>query len=222
MALGTSALLGLAAAAGSAGLSYYNNRQMANRADNEAVRGIESNRRVQRGVDARVNEEVQNLERSTAADERAERLANYLQTVQSVKRRTNAGLDDAGAFGDDFVAAADVAKTDLAQQGATRANLMAGIDAPGLQRQGEAFRAGRLGSDIDAARRQSEGIDHMTRLRTSAIRPNGGMTALASLLGGVSSGLAGGGSAAAGGASAVSDLTNDDLVAMMRWGMGGT
>lgn len=225
MALATSTIVGLAAAAAAAGVSTYNTNRTISRQDSEAARGIASQGRIQRRTDQRVNEEVQNLERSSAMDERAKRLTDYMTTLGRVKRKTNAGLENVGAFGDEFATAANDATASLDRQGAERADLMAGVDAPGLQRQGEAFNFGRLATDVNAFQRESNGADWLTRLRTQGIRRSPGLDALSSTLSGVASGagsMGGSGSAAAGGASAVSDLTNDDLVAMMRWGMGGT
>jgi hypothetical protein len=224
MALTTSTIVALAAAAAAAGVSTYNTNRTLSRQDAEAARGIERQGRIQRNTDQRVNEEVANLERSSAMDERAKRLTDYMTTLSRVKRKTNAGLENGEAFGNDFVSAANDATTSLAEQGATRADLMAGVDAPGLQRQGEAFNFGRLATDVAGFQRESSGADWLTRLRMQGIRRSPGLDALASTLQGVGSaaGTMGGGSAAAGGASAVSDLSNDDIVAMMRWGMGGT
>lgn len=224
MALTTSTIVGLAAAAAAAGVSTYNTNRTLSRQDAEAARGIERQSRIQQRTDQRVNEEVANLERSSAVDERAARLRDYMTTLQRVKRKTNAGLEDTVAFGDAFGQAAEAAKGRLASEGGARADALAGIDAAGLQRQGEAFSFGRLATDVNAASRESQGADWLTRLRMQGIQRSPGLDAAASVLRGVSgaAGSMGGGSAAAGGAGAVSDLSNDEIVAMMRWGMGGT
>lgn len=217
MALNSTAAV-LIASAIAAGASTYNTNRTLSRQDDEAARGILNQSRIQRETDQRVNEQVDELEGSRSADERAKRLADYMGAVQRVRRKTNAGLDDTGAYGEAFTEAATAAKGRLAAQGAQRADLMAGIDAPGLQRQGEAFDFGRLATDIGLLGRESAGADWLTRLRMQGIRRSPGIDALASFASGVASGAAQGG----GGAAAnTGGYTNADWLAAMRYGMGG-
>ena len=190
MALATSTILGLAAAAGSAGLSMYNTSRTASQQDAEAAKGIRTQAGIQQRADQRVNQEVSNLEASTNADEKAAREADFMQQLRLAASKTNAGLD--GSIGGEaFQASAAGARGDLQRQGAETAGLLAGIDAPALQRQGEGFGFGRLGTDISLIGRESSGQDWLTQLRTAAIKRNPWMDVGAALLGGAANGMAG-------------------------------
>jgi hypothetical protein len=199
MAITTSTMIALAAAAAAAGISHQNTVNTANRADQIAAQGIRDQSRVQQRADAQVNETVDELAGSTAADERAQRLSDYATTLRNAKANTDAGLDETQG-GSQFAKDAAAAKEQLAAFGADRAGKLATVDAAGLQRMGEGFQFGNLATDIGLVGRESQGIDFVTRLRSAANRRNAGMDAAASFLGGVASGGLGGAGAAGTGA----------------------
>jgi hypothetical protein len=199
MAITTSTLVALAAAAAAAGISHQNTVNTANRADQIAAQGIRDQSKAQQKADVKVNEAVDELAGSTAADERAQRLSEYATTLRNAKANTEGGLDESQG-GSQFAKDAAAAKQDLAAFGADRAGKLATVDAAGLQRMGEGFSFGNLASDIGLVGRESQGIDFLTRLKAGANRRNAGMDALSSFLGGVASGGIGGAGAAGTGA----------------------
>jgi hypothetical protein len=80
------------------------------------------------------------------------------------------------------------------------AGLMAGIDAPGLQRQGEGFGYGRLATDINLLGRESQGNNFIDELMVNiARRRNPGLDAAAALLSGLGKAGAGSGASIAAG-----------------------
>lgn len=182
----------LLATAAAAGAQAYNTNQTMRRQDRAAADSIRYQSRLQREADARVNQEVQSLEASTAEDERAQRLSQYMDTLRAGDANLTAGLTPgvgSEAFREDSAAAADAVRS-----GAGRtAGLMSRIDAAQMQRQGEGFGYGRLATDIGLIGRRSQGQAFMDDLRMRSIQRNPWIDAGAAVLQGMAGGLAGGG-----------------------------
>lgn len=145
----------------------------------------------QRTADERVDQEVQSLEGSRSDDERVQRLGEYMATLQRGKGMAQAGLTPqigSSAFQSD---AAQAAANVMAGAG-QRAGIMARIDAPQLQRQGEAFGYGRAATDLDLIRRESQGDEFVNQLRLRGVRRRPEMDLLAGALSGAGSSMAGG------------------------------
>lgn len=209
----------LAMLLGGGALSAYNTNQVASAQDREAARGIRRQAEIQQRADRRVNEEVSSLESSTNADEKAARTADFLRALISARAKTESGLSGREG-GEAFQKSAATAREDLQTQGQTSAGLLAGIDAPALQRQGEAFGYGRLGTDINLLGRESSGQDWITQLRTASIRRNPWLDLGSSLLTGTAMGAAGKAAPAIAWPTA-KPPSNDEIIAAMRgYGMG--
>lgn len=220
MALATSTVVALAAMAAATAANQYNTNKTLNRQDAEQADGIRRQSDIQKRTDDKVNDEVDSLEKSTAADERAARMTDYMKTLGTARGKTEEGLDNVG-LGDAFNAAGDKAKGDLATTGNRTAGLLSGIDAAGLQRQGEAFSFGNLATDISLLGRESAGQQFLTDLRTRSIRRNPYIDGGAAILNGIGQGMAGGGGAGTAGAGMTNLAQNPQLVAAMR-GRSGT
>lgn len=225
MALATSTVVALAAAAAAAGLQYQNTVKTANRADAIAAQGIRDQSKAQQKADVKVNETLEGLEGSTMADEREKRLSEYATTLRNAKAQAEGGLDPSMG-GDQFAQDIEAAKGDLAAFGADRAGKLATVDAAGLQRMGEGFSFGRLGTDIGLVQRESSGIDFLTGLRAAANRRNPWMDAASTFLGGVATAGAGGAlgagaSSAASGASGLGAGMYGSAAGGLRAAMGG-
>lgn len=151
----------------------------------------------QRTADERVDKEVQDLAASTSEDERVKRLGQYMETLERGKRMATAGLTPnvgSSAFQQDAAQAAADVMTGAGQ----RAGIMARIDAPQLQRQGEAFSYGRAATDLDLIKRQAEGDEFVNQLRLRAIRRRPEVDLIAGALSSAGGAMAGGSSGAAG------------------------
>lgn len=207
MALTTGTALALAAAAGSAGLNYANTTSTANRQDRELAANIRGQAKAQRDTDAKVNAEVDKLATSTSADEKAARMAEYFTTLTQGRKNIESGLSgtEGGAA---FSEAAAGARGDVEGYGRDTGRMLAGIDAASLQRMGEGFGYGNLGTEVDIARRRSQGNDFLSQLRLNGIRRNPWMDAGSSLLSGVA-----GAAGTKGGAAASNYTSNGDLLA---------
>jgi hypothetical protein len=192
--------VGLALAAGGAYVSHENTVDTNRRTDNALAKQILNQSLKQREADRKVNEQVETLEGSTAADERAKRLDDYMQTLRASRGNLESGLTPnigSSAFRAD--AANDA--NDVMQYAGDTAGLMARIDAAGLQRQGEAFGYGNLATDLSLIGREAQGQNWLDELRVKrAARRNAGKDALAAFLGGAGSAV---GSAGAGSSSSM-------------------
>lgn len=168
----------LAASAGLTGLSAYNQNQALKKQDAATAAGIRQNALLQQQANARVNQVVQQQAQSNPAQITADRNAQYLDALRqnqqlAQQRLLRSGLGQAYA---QRAAANQGAENDYAQR---MANLMAQADAPGLQRQQEAFNFGDLGTDIGVLNDQSRGNQFVTGLKVKGIQPNPLLGALA-------------------------------------------
>ncbi|WP_141057081.1 hypothetical protein [Stenotrophomonas rhizophila] len=164
--------------------------------DQETAQSLLNQSKRQQDADRRVNEEISQLESSTAADERTQRLDQYRQQLQRGRQQAVGGLETP-IGGATFQSDAGAARTGVDNAAAATAGLMARIDAPQLQRQGEAFGYGRLATDIDSASRDSRQQQFLDQLRLRAIRRRpemdllaGGLTAAGGAMGGAAGGMA--------------------------------
>lgn len=214
---GTALALGLAAAG--TGLNAYNTYRTGRRQDDEAARGIRQQAMRQREADAKVAEEVDKMEGSNAAEKRAERLGQYMTQLARTRQTAEGGLTSL-VGGEDFQSDLAAARDDLGAYGGSTANLMAGIDAPGLQREGEGVRQSRLATALGLIGRESQGDAWINELRMRAIRRNPWMDAGGALLTGLGGSLPTGAASAASGAGGVASGATG-LGAGLYRGLGG-
>ena len=204
MAIATATAIALALAAASAGTAYYNTQKTAAAQDRQASDAIRSQSQIQQKGDAAVNAEVEKLKTSRSEDERREGLDAYMQQLTTHKKQLESGLTP--NFGSDtFKADSAQAVQETGDYASDTAGMMARMDAPQQQRQGEAFGFGKLATDLSLVGRESQGQDFIDQLRMRAIRRNPGLDALSAFLAGAAgSGI---GSGAGAGNSAVVSKT---------------
>ena len=178
-----------------AAASYSNTQSTARKQDNAAARSIRNQGKKQAELDARVNQEVQSLQGSNAADERAKALTNYTDTVRKGSGDITAGLTP-GIGSQAFQDSGQKAAAGTLDYANNIAGLMSRIDAPTMQRRGEAFGYGRLATDTNMLSREARGQAFLDQLRLSAIRRNPLLDAFSAAAssygGGAGSGSAGG------------------------------
>lgn len=176
-------LLALSAAAA----STYNTNRRAKKQDQAIAEGIRQKSRVQRQADAKIGEELSQLERSTSAPEQASTMAQYQNAIRGTEQQARAGQALAG-LSREYDAASGAA------QGRTNNYLnqvidsLSRIDAPGLQRQREGLRFADLGTDLRVLGREAEGIDYLANMRARGVRRNPYIDALAAGLNAYSGG----------------------------------
>lgn len=162
--------------------------------DQETAQGLLSQSRRQQEADRRVNDEIAQLETSTADAARNDRLGQYMQQLQRGRKQAVAGLE--GPIGGaTFQADAGAARAGADNAAATTAGLMSRIDAPQLQRQQEAFGYGKLATDLDMEARASRGQQFIDQLRLRQIRRRPEVDLLAGLATAAGGSMAGGGAA---------------------------
>ena len=176
-------IVGLALAALAAGTEYVNTENTAKRQDKQAAQGILDQMGIQKKANSRVQQTIQQVQGSTAADARAQRLQDYMHTLNQAKARTTAGLTSpvvgGSTFRTDSAAAADQAQN----YGDQTAALLSRIDAPTVQRQQEGFDYGQLATDLGAIQNQSASQAFLDKLKQASIRRNAKMDLAASMMG---------------------------------------
>lgn len=160
--------------------------------DEATAQGLLSQSRKQQDVDRRVNDEISNVAASTAQDERDQRLGQYMETLRRGQRQTD-GSFGSPVGGAAFQADSAAARTGAADSAQTTAGLMSRIDAPQMQRQGEAFGYGNLATDIGLAARESAGQRYIDQLRLRQIRRRPEVDLIAGGLTAAGGAMAGGG-----------------------------
>jgi len=192
MALATSTIVALAAAAAASAASAYNTNQTAKKEDRKLAEGIRNQSAKQKEADARTNKEITGIENSSSRDEEAKRLDQYAAQLRKNRPTLQGGNLNPLLGGDAFKAdAANAAQGADAYAGQT-ADLMAQVDAPGMQRQGEAFGFGKLATDIDLIGRESRGQAYIDELRRRTVRRNPWIDMGAGMLSAYSGGMGGG------------------------------
>lgn len=188
--MGTEALwIPAVLAAVGTGVTAYNADRTAKKQDNALAQQIVGQSRQQADADAKVNEQVRELGTSTAADERAQRLGQYFDIVANNRASQQAGLTPAVGSDRFQAAAADTAKATAGYTG-KMADLMSRVDAATLQRQGEGFGYGRLGTDLNLIGRAASGQGFLDQLRASRIKRNPWLDAAAAAANGAGSAYA--------------------------------
>lgn len=168
------------------------NDRVIKKQDEATAQGLLNQSRRQQDADRRVNDEIAQLETSTAADDRAQRLGQYMQQLQRGQRQALSGLNSP-IGGATFQADAGAARAGADNAAATTAGLMSRIDAPQLQRQQEAFGYGKLATDLDMEARASRGQQFIDQLRLRQIRRRPEVDLLAGLATSAGGAMAGGG-----------------------------
>jgi hypothetical protein len=182
--MGWMAMIAMAAAAL---LTEENNRRTANKADAVTSAGIRKQAKNQEEVNKRLNKTVQDVKDSTAEPARAKAAKSYLDQVQNSMATANAGLAQRG-ISQQFDEMAGGAANDATAYGQDTANLLARMDAGGLQRQGEANMFGKLGQDLSIMGGNIKGDDFINQMQLRGVRRNPYMDIAASLLGAYGSG----------------------------------
>lgn len=194
MAYATGTYVAMAAMAAAAAMQAHNTAKTAKRQDNQLAESIRSQSKLQREQDARVNEEVQKLGNSTMEESRAKRMDQFMQQLGRNRAGVTASLTP--QFGSDaFVADSNAAAEGVLAEAGDTAGLLARMDAPGMQRQGEANSFGHLATDTDLLKRRSQGQQFIDDIRLRAIRRNPYIDLGAGILGAVGKGMGGMGSA---------------------------
>lgn len=186
MAIATSTAIALALAAAAAGGQYYNTQRVAKKQDSAAAAQIRQQGNRQRAADAKVNDLITGLSKSTPAGEQAGTLENYMAQIRAQGGNATTGLHQAGATSDAYRKASNDAALGVSDYGEKVAGLLSRMDAPGLQRLREGVDAARFETDINQLKRFSDGDDFLAKLKFDRIRRNPWLDAFSAFAGGAS------------------------------------
>lgn len=196
--MGAEVLLPLILTGVSAGMSAYNTNQTAKREDRALADSIRNQASKQREADAKTLAEVSKTEASSSRDEEAKRTGDYMTQLRRNRASLQGGLTPS-IGGSTFTADAAQAGQAVDQYAGDTAGLMAQVDAPGMQRQGEGFSFGKLATDIGLLQRESRGQAYIDELRRRSVRRNPWLDMAAGLAGAAGGAMAGGGGGLLGG-----------------------
>jgi hypothetical protein len=161
----------LIAAAG-AGVSEANNRRTARKRDEETAAGIRRQAETQRESNLKLNEVLGEIAKSSPAAARSNLNQQFRNNVRRQRALALGNLAQQGDVSEAAQQASQLAGINAASYAKNVANLLAGVDAAGLQRQNERKTRGNLAMDRARLGRNSAQDDFLTRLRVNRIQPH--------------------------------------------------
>jgi hypothetical protein len=161
----------IVAAVGAAVVTQYSKNQTAKKRDKATLQSMQRQNELQRKASARTMADLNKLEQSTPDEENATRQSQVRTQLRKAQAMALAGINPTGG-GDAVTDLADQAGTTAVGYGDFINRELAGIDAPGLQRQGEAFDRADTNSGLARLRRDSGQESNLLRLRMAGIRDN--------------------------------------------------
>lgn len=191
--------IAIGAALLSAGAAYENNQQVVHRQDSQLASSLRQQYALQRQENAKTQQLIQKTAQSSPDAAKSDLLGKFMAQIQANGGNTNRPLNQAGAVSDAYTKASNDASMGLSSYGNTNAGLLSAIDAPGLQRQGEAANLSRYGTQLNDLKRQSGVVDFLTQMKLRGIQPNPWLTAVSD--GARAYGMSRAGGAAGGGGS---------------------
>lgn len=188
--MGTEALwIPAVVAAVGAGVQAKETHDVAKEQDEAAAQGIRTQAGRQREADARVAQEVNELQSSSPEESQREATDAFMQQLKRTRSQAHGG-GSVGAVSDAYNADSAGASAAVDQYGTTRAGLLGRINAPGLQRTAETVSRLRAGSELGQIGRNAAGDQFLTQLRMGQIRANPWMMAGGQVLQGAGQGMA--------------------------------
>lgn len=162
----------LAVSAAGTGATSVANNDALRRKDRDTAAGILRQADLSRQANAKVSKNIQQLEQSNPNEDITKRQAVYLDALRRAQPAANQSLPVAAGGSQRFAEDVSNAQGATAGEAATSANLMARIDAPGIQRTREGQMAGDTLSQLSMLDDQSKHDAFLTQLRASMERPN--------------------------------------------------
>lgn len=173
----------LAAAVVAAAGTMYNNQQVADKQDNNAAAALRQQGMLQQQASAKTNALVQKTAASTDTTAKSNLLQSYLTEMNQKMGNATAPIAQVGNVSNAYTKAANDATSGISTFGNNQANLLSAIDAPSVQRQGEAADLSRYGTDIGQIQRTSQADNFLAQMRARSIAPNPWITGLTDIAG---------------------------------------
>ena len=162
----------IAAAVAAAVIKKANQAKTARKQDRAAADSLRKQAEFQRKANARTDEQINNLEASGPEDEFRQRSGDIRGQLRLKQSMAMAGLQQNAGASDAFNSMAEAGGAQAVGYGDDINKWLSGIDAPGLQRQGEAFERADVEGSLNSLRRNSAQEDNLLRLRQAGIRDN--------------------------------------------------
>lgn len=159
------------AAVASMVVSQYNANKTAKKQDKAAAASFETQSKIQREANVRQMAQLDDLAKSDPTDEKSQRSSDIRAQLRKNQAMALAGMNPTGG-GQAVQDAIAGAGSEATGYGDFINESLSGIDAPIMQRQGEAFQAGDVESQLNRLRRNSSQEDNLLRLRQAGIRPS--------------------------------------------------
>jgi hypothetical protein len=170
--MGAEVLIPLAISAIGSGAQAYNSYDTAKDQDAEAAAGIRSQANYQREADARLNEEIGALERSTPEGASQSALEQYMTQLQRTRAQAQGSNPGVPGASNEFVNDTAAANKSVGNYGDRLAGIMSRISAPDRQRQAETTGFNRAAGDVQGIGRNANGSAFLSELRSRGIRNN--------------------------------------------------
>lgn len=178
--------------------TMYNNKQVADKQDNNAAAALREQGMLQQQANAKTNELVQKTAASNDVGAKSNLLQSYLTEMQQKMGNATTPIAQVGNISNAYTKAANDATAGISTFGNNQSNLLASIDAPGVQRQQEGANLSRYGSTVGNIERQSKAVDFLAQMRARGIAPNPWIGAVSSVAGAYARSSAGSGGAGGG------------------------
>lgn len=171
----------LAALVVGVGLNYYNQEQTEEKADNVEAQNIEK----QTALDKQANQNTQHLlqqdsSNNSDSSQKSALLQQFQKAVAANQSNATGGLNQVGNVSQAYKQAAQNASLGVSQYATNQATALAGMDAPGLQRQQENANLAAYGSQIGAINQQSQGDAALANIQLQGVQQNPWLAAVAS------------------------------------------
>lgn len=156
----------------SSGAQFLNQRAAQRKQDRILARGVERQQALDREAQARLNQQLGELERSGPEAERRQAQERFMQQLQRTRGAAASGLPTVPGASNRYTADVEAAESGSAAEAADLAGIMSRIDAPTLQRLGETAATGRTGAALREIGDRSRGDQFVTELRARSVQPN--------------------------------------------------
>lgn len=173
--MGAAAIPLIATAIGT-GVQAYQTQKVARQQDRALADQIQRQARTQSEADALVRNIVSETEQSRPQESAQDALSQYLDVARRTQGQALGSLGGVG--GDRFSQDVADATAGLSEYTGRTADIFSRIDAPARQREAEARRFGRLGTDIGTLMDRSAGDRYLGDIRMRSIRRNPWLDAL--------------------------------------------
>lgn len=179
----------LASAAGSVVQHKAASDELAQR-DRITAQNIMTQAAANREAGTRVSQTTSKIAASNPDDAIKERRAAYVDALRRAQPQATSTLPGMPGASQRFAEDVGTARNENATYGADQADTLARVEAPNVQRAGEAVDLNDTGTDLEMIANRAKGQNFLNQLRLAQVRPDAALTAGGQLLSGYGSAAA--------------------------------